>query len=150
DLSFGLLALSVAPLLFIVTYRYTLRIKYATRRARLADAGIASLTSETLAAIPVVQAFAREDHEDDRFAEQNNESFSAAIVALRLKAAFSPIVDVVSLVGTLLVVYFGVHRVMDGRLTLGLLLVFLSYLKSLYRPMRALSKLAYLVSQGTV
>ena len=149
DPGFGLLALSIAPLLFLVTYQFTLRIKQAARRSRAADAGVASLASETLAAVRAIQAFSREEHEDQRFAVRNHESFAAGVDAIRLRAAFSPLIDLVSLVGTLLILYVGTRRVLDGKMTLGLLLVFLSYLNSLYRPMRALSKLAYVISRGT-
>jgi ATP-binding cassette subfamily B protein len=150
DPGFGLLALTIAPLLFAVTYRYTLRIRFASRRAREAEAGITALANEALGSIQAVQAFTREEHEDERFAAQSHEAFRAGLVAIKLKAVFTPLVDVVSVVGTVIVLYFGVHRVLSGRMTLGLLLVFLSYLTALYKPMRALSKLAYLVSRGTV
>jgi subfamily B ATP-binding cassette protein MsbA len=150
DPEFGLLALAIAPLLFFVTYRYTLRIKWASRRAREAEAGIAAHASETLTAIHAVQAFSREEHEDRRFASRSQEALGAGLGAIKLKAAFTPMVDVISVMGTILVTYFGARRVMDGRMTLGVLLVFLAYLKSLYQPMRQLSRLAYLVSRGTV
>lgn len=149
DPGFGLLALLVAPPLFFVTYRYTTRIKVAAARQRQAEAGVSSMAAEVLAGIRAVQALSREDHEDGRFAERNHETLDAALTAVRLKAAFTPIVDVVSAFGTALVVYVGIHRVLDGGLTLGLLLVFLAYMKSLYQPMRALSKLAYGISRGT-
>jgi subfamily B ATP-binding cassette protein MsbA len=149
DPGFGLLALAVAPLLFVVTYRYTRQIKLAARDARLADARIAMHANETLTAMQSVQAFSREDYEDSRFGEHNEESLGAALESVRLRSVFTPLVDVVSLGGTLLITYVGVHRVLDGTMSLGLLLVFLTYLKSLYRPMRALSKMTYTVSRGT-
>jgi subfamily B ATP-binding cassette protein MsbA len=150
DFRFGLLALTIAPPLFFVTYRYTLRIKYASRQAREAETHLAAQANETLSSIRAVQAFTREEHEDRRFAERSDEALGAGLGAIRLKAAFTPMVDLVSLCGTVLVTYVGVHRVTSGQMSLGVLLVFLSYLRSLYRPMRALSKLAYLVSRGTV
>ena len=149
DPGFGLMALAIAPPLFWVTYRYTTRIKYAARRAREADARIAAHATETLSAVRSVQAFTREDYEDERFGERNLESLSAALEAVRLRSVFTPLVDIVSLGGTLLVTYVGVHRVLDGSMSLGILLVFLSYLNSLYKPMRALSKMTYVVSRGT-
>jgi ATP-binding cassette subfamily B protein len=149
DPAFGLLTLAIAPLLFFVTYRYTLRIKRAARHARETDAFIAAHANETLSAVRLVQAYSREDHEDERFAERNARSLDASLVTVKLKAIFTPLVDVVSLGGTLVVTYVGVEQVLSGKMTLGLLLVFLNYVKSLYKPMRALSKLAYVVSQGT-
>jgi subfamily B ATP-binding cassette protein MsbA len=149
DPSFGLLSLAVAPPLFWVTYRYTTRIKRAARRAREADARIATHASETLGAVRSVQAFTREDFEDDRFAVHNEDSLDAALESVRLRSVFTPLVDVVSLGGTMLVTYVGVHQVLDGQMSLGILLVYLSYIKALYRPMRALSKMTYVVSRGT-
>lgn len=150
DLPFGALALVVAPPLFLVTFWYSTRIKRANRQARTADAAVAAHASETLAAMRSVQAFSREDHEERRFAERNDESLDASLTAVRLKAAFPPVVNMISLAGVLLVTYFGVHRIVDGTMTVGLLLVFLAYLNSLYKPMRALSRLAYTISQGTI
>jgi subfamily B ATP-binding cassette protein MsbA len=150
DPGFGLLALSIAPLLFVVTYRYTLRIRRASRAAREAEVDLASHANETLASILAVQAFNREEYEDQRFAVRSHEALGAGLLAIKLKASFTPLIDVVSLLGTLVVTYFGVRRVLDGSMTLGLLIVFLAYLNSLYKPMRALSKLAYLVSRGVV
>ncbi len=149
DPGFGLLALTIAPPLFFMTYRYTMRIKIAARRAREADARIASHANETLSAVRSVQAFNREDYEDDRFAERNSESLGAALESVRLRARFTPFVDLMSLAGTVIVTYVGVHRVLDGSMALGVFLVFLGYVKGLYRPMRALSKMAYVVSRGT-
>ena len=149
DPGFGLLALVIAPPLFLVTYRYTLRIKFAARRAREADVRIASHANETLSAVRSVQAFSREEFEDSRFYDKNQESLAAALEAVTLRAVFTPMVEIVSLGGTVLVTYVGVHRVLDGSMSLGIFLVFLSYLKQLYKPMRALSKMTYVVSRGT-
>jgi subfamily B ATP-binding cassette protein MsbA len=150
DPGFGLLALSIAPFLFFVTYRYTQRIRRASRDAREAEVDLAAHANETLSSILAVQAFSREAYEDRRFAARSHEALGAGLLAIKLKASFTPMVDVVSIGGTVIVMYFGVRRVLDGTMTLGLLLVFLAYLASLYKPMRALSKLAYLVSRGTV
>ena len=150
DPSFGLLALIVAPPLFLSTYWYTTRIKRAVRRARTADAAVAAHAAETLASMRSVQAFNREAYEEQRFAERNDESLDASVTAVRLKAAFPSVINMISLGGLLLVTYVGVHRIVEGTMTVGLLLVFLAYLNSLYKPMRALSRLAYTVSQGPV
>jgi ATP-binding cassette subfamily B protein len=147
--SFGLLALAIAPPLFFVTYWYTRRIRDAARRAREADAQVAAHANETLGAVRSVQAFTREDHEDHRFEEHNLESLAASLESVRLRAMFTPIVDIVSVAGTLIVTYFGAERVIHGKMSLGIFLVFLFYLRQLYRPMRALSKMTYVVSRGT-
>jgi ATP-binding cassette, subfamily B, bacterial len=148
DWQFTLIALAVVPPLFLVVYRYKIRIKGASRRARKLEGILASRTGEVLGAVRLVQSFTREDFEDERFSRQSSSTAAANLEAARLQAQFSPLVDVIAGVGTAIVLFVGTHQVLSGRLSLGLLLVFLSYLNSLYKPMRQLSKLAYVSSKG--
>jgi ATP-binding cassette, subfamily B, bacterial len=148
DWVFTLLALAVGPPLFFVVYRYKQRIKGASRRARTLEGLLAARAGEVLGAVRIVQAFTREDFEDTRFSTQSSHTVDANLETARLQAEFSPLVDVIAGVGTAVVLLVGTHQVLSGRLSLGLLLVFLSYLNSLYRPMRLLSKLAYVSSRG--
>jgi ATP-binding cassette, subfamily B, bacterial len=148
DWKFTLVALSISPLLFVSVYRYTTRIKGASRTARKREGQLAARANEVLGAVRVVQAFTREGYEDERFSRQSGRTLDANLDAVRLQAQFSPLVDVLAGLGTGAVLWVGVHRVLSGEITLGTLLVFLSYVGSLYRPMRQLSKLSYISSRG--
>jgi subfamily B ATP-binding cassette protein MsbA len=146
---FTLLALAVTPLLFATVFVYTNRIKWSARRARRQEGQVAAAVQESLGAIHLVQAFTREDHERERFRTRASGSLDASLEATMLQARFSPLVQFLTAVATVLVLWVGAHEVLRGRMTLGLLLVFLSYLSSLYKPMRQLSKLSYMMSRGT-
>jgi len=148
DPGFALIALSVAPALFVVIFVSTRRIKRASKVARRKESDIASVASETLSAIHVVQAYTTEDRHAQRFREHNVERLRAGLDAVRLQAALTPAIDVITAIGTGIVLWVGAHRVNSGEMSLGLLLVFLAYLSQLYRPMRNLSKLAWVVSRG--
>jgi subfamily B ATP-binding cassette protein MsbA len=148
DWQFTLLALAVGPPLFALVFSYRARIKGASREARRREGQLAARTAEVLGAVRVVQGFTREKFEDERFSAQSSSTVAANLRATRLQAQFSPLVDVLAGLGTAVVLFVGTHRVLSGELTLGLLLVFLSYLGSLYKPMRQLSKLTYLSSKG--
>jgi ATP-binding cassette, subfamily B, bacterial len=148
DWAFTLLALAVGPPLMLVVIRYKGRIKGASRRARTLEGRLAAQTGETLGAVRVVQAFTREDFEDERFSRQSSNTLAANLEATRLQARFTPLIDVLAGVGTAVVLLVGAHRVLSGDLTLGLLLVFLSYVGSLYKPMRQLSKLTYVSARA--
>jgi ATP-binding cassette, subfamily B, bacterial len=148
DWSFTLIALSVSPLLFLSVYRYTGRIKTASRDARKREGQLAARATEVLGAVPVVQAFARESYEDERFSEQSSHTLAANLEAVMLQAQFSPLVDVLAGLGTAAVLWVGTRRVLSGELSLGTLLVFMSYVGSFYKPMRQLSKLSYISSRG--
>src|SRR5579863_2777468 len=88
---FTLLALSVAPLLFGVSYFYSRRAKGASREVRRKEGEIASLLQEVLSAIGVVKAFAREEYEEQRLEKESTESVLLALRARTLKAKLSPL-----------------------------------------------------------
>jgi ATP-binding cassette, subfamily B, bacterial len=147
---FTLIALSVAPLLFIVVYSFTWRIKKASRDVRKKEGEIASIASEVLSSIHVVKAFTREDYEQKRFEKQSLETVESALAARSLKAKLTPIVEVIVAAGTCLVLWYGVRLVLAGTITSGSLLVFFLYLGKMYKPMRDLSKMTDTISKTQV
>src|SRR6266850_5651761 len=150
DWRFTLIALSVAPALFIVVYSFTRRIKQASRAVRKKEGEIASVAQEVLSSIRVVKAFSREDYEQERFERQSLETVETALHARSLKAKLAPIVEVLVAAGTCLVFWYGVRLVLAGTITAGSLLVFLIYLGKMYKPMRELSKMTDTISKTVV
>jgi subfamily B ATP-binding cassette protein MsbA len=147
---FTLIALSVVPVLFLVVFFFTKRIKRASRAVRQKESELLTIVQEVFSSIRVVKAFTREDYEQERFEEQSLENVEAALQARAVKAKLSPIVDVLAAVGTCLVLGYGAQLALAGRLSTGVLIVFLLYLGKMYKPMRELSKMADTVSKATV
>jgi len=127
DWKFTLVALSVAPILFIFVYQYTPRIKKATRAVRKKEGEIVSKIQEVFSSIRVVKAFASEKYEKKRFKEASMETVELALRARALKAGLSPGVQVITAFGTALVLWYGARLVLAGELTLGGLTTFLAY-----------------------
>jgi subfamily B ATP-binding cassette protein MsbA len=150
DWRFTLVALLVAPVLFLVVYTYTRRIKDASRAVRKKESELLSRVAEVLSSIHVVQAFAREDYEEKRFESESVENVQLAVQAKALKAKLSPITEVIVAVGTSLVLGYGARRVLSGELSVGVLIVFLLYLGKMYKPMRDLSKMSDTISKAVV
>ncbi len=148
DASFALLALAIAPFLFLTVYRYTQQIRRASLTARRREGEVASVVSEALTSMPVVQAYTAEARHYGWFKERSLQRVEAGMRVVGLQAKLSPLVDLIVAVGTIAVLWLGAHRVLSGRMSLGLLLVFLAYISQLYRPMRNLSKLAPILSRG--
>jgi ATP-binding cassette subfamily B protein len=148
DPGFALLALAATPIMALLIYRSTISMKLASRRARGFGGEVAAAATEGLGAIEVVQAFSLEDRSRARFRDLNRASLDASLAAIRLEARMDPVVDVSAAVSTAIVFWFGANRVLSGTLTVGLLLVFLAYVGSLYRPIKSLSKLSYVISRG--
>ena len=141
DWKFTMIALAVAPFLFLFVYKYTHRIKKATRAVKKKEVEIVSKTQEVFSSIRVVKAFAREKYEKRRFKEVSMETVKMALRARALKAGLSPGVQLITAIGTALVLWYGGNLVLDQRLFLGDLYIFLAYLGKLYSPIRGLSKL---------
>jgi len=147
---FTLIALSVAPVLFVVVYSYTRRIKKAARAARKKEGEIVSVIEEVFSSMRVVKAFAREDYEQHRLEEQSLEGVELALRARSLKAKLSPLVEIIVAFGTALVLWFGARMVLDGSLREGSLIVFVWYLGKMYKPMQELSKMTDTFSKAAV
>ncbi len=149
DPMFALLAVASALPLIWSTHRSRRQLRVAARQTRRADGELASAATENLSAVHLVQAFTLERNRLERFAGLSAASLRAGLEANRLQARFGPMVDVCGVLSAALVLWLGAHRVLDGQLSLGALLVFLSYLGSLFKPIKALSKLSSVVSKGT-
>ncbi len=148
--AFTLIALLVAPGLFLVVYHYTHRIKRASRAMRQQEGEVVNVLEEVLSSIRVVKAFAREDYEQKRFERESRESVEKALQARNVKAKLPPIVEMIVACGTCLVLWYGARLVLTGTLTSGDLLVFLLYLGKMYKPMRELSKMTDTISKASV
>ena len=147
---FTLIALSVAPALFLVVYSYTRRIKKAAREVRKKEGEILSVIQEVFSSIRVVKAFAREDYEQKRLEDESLESIEIALRARSLKAKLSPLVEIIVACGTALVLWFGARMVMDDTLSAGSLVLFIVYLGKMYKPMQELSKMTDAYSKADV
>lgn len=89
---FTLISLSIAPVLFLVVYLFTRRIKKTSRDVRKKESELLSIVAEVFGSIRVVKAFAREEYEEQRFERQSLENVEAALVARNVKMKLAPVV----------------------------------------------------------
>jgi subfamily B ATP-binding cassette protein MsbA len=151
DWRFTVIALSVAPFMFVFVYKYSHRIKKASRAVRKKESEIVSRTQEVFSSIRVVKAFASEKYEKRRFKEVSLETVELALRARALKAGLSPGIRVMTAIGTALMMWYGARMVLvEGTLTPGTLVLFLAYLGKLYSPIRSLSKLPDTISKPAI
>jgi ATP-binding cassette, subfamily B, bacterial len=145
DWRLALVSLIVAPLLWWSARSFSRRIKRAASEVRRRSGSIATVIEESLGNAPLVQAYGREQAEVDRFTAQSLGSVAAALRATRIGAAFSPLVDLLQVVGVVAIVGVGAWQLSAGHITLGGLLAFLLYLSMLYAPIGSLGQLATVV-----
>jgi len=136
----AVLALATAPLFWIRTVKLGRLIQEASRKQRKRDGAMAATAVESIGAIKIVQALSLEGMFSDAFSNANEKSLRAGVRASRLSASLERSVDLFVAVATALVLWFGARLVLEHALTAGDLVVFLSYLKSAFRPARDFAK----------
>jgi ATP-binding cassette subfamily B protein len=136
----ALLALVTVPLFWLTTARMGKRIQQAARKQRKREGAMASTASETIGAIRVVQALSLEETLAGSFLSQNKESLKQDAKASKLSASLERTVDVLISISTGLVLWYGGTLAMQNAMTAGDLLIFLTYLKNTFKPVRDFAK----------
>jgi len=150
DAALTLLALAVCPVLFVAIGRLTARITRAAAHVREGESEVYAVVQRAMSAMRVVQAFTREEDEHRRFMTASRQSLAAGLRLYTLQTFYSGVVNVVIAVGTAAVVWMGARHVMDGSLSVGSLMVFVSYLASLYGPINSMFQTWGLAQGSTV
>ncbi|MEY2687704.1 MAG: hypothetical protein RL375_1902, partial [Pseudomonadota bacterium] len=130
------------PVLFVLLHRRLRQVKARARQQRSNEGRLASQVGEMLGAVALVQAFGREAHEKARFDQASRDSTEQSIHSLRAEAASSRLVEVVTAATTATVLMFGGLLAMRGQLSVGELLVFMTYVTAMFKPVKNLAKLS--------
>ncbi|MDE3132255.1 MAG: ABC transporter ATP-binding protein, partial [Acidobacteriota bacterium] len=134
------ISLAVMPLIFLLTLLYGRRIRVNSKQQRKREGQVAAAMHEALAAIDVVQLHGASGREQERFQQLNRRSLKQGTKAVRLEARMNRGVEVALAAGMVVVLWVGAVRALHGSITAGELVVFISYLRGAYRPLRRASK----------
>jgi len=148
DARLAALTTALFPLMFIAMARFSGEVRQLSRRRLEKEGQVASLFGETLAAIREVHLFSAQHGGFGEFDRENRGSAKAELRTVRAKQKLLRSVELVSAAGTAGMMWYGAHRVLAGHLTPGDLVVFLTYLKSLYKPLRRMATLAIQASRA--
>ena len=134
-----LLALGVVPLIVIAVRHFGRPMKERSREQRDSEGQMSAVVEQTLSAIPAVQAFTRERHQELRFRQHAEQTVQAFVRATWSGLWFQLFTGLAIAVGTAAVIYVGGTLALEGALTAGTIVVFVSYLQTLYEPIDTLS-----------
>ncbi len=149
DVELTLVALIVVPLLAVLIAAASKPIDRIAAAARIKESRLYTVAHRSLAAIHVVQAFTREAESYREFVESSSESLGETLRLYVLQTAYAGAVNILIALGTAVVIYLGARHTMSGRLTIGDLIVFATYLASLYAPINQLFQ-TYGMVQGAM
>jgi ATP-binding cassette subfamily B protein/subfamily B ATP-binding cassette protein MsbA len=133
------LALGVVPLLGLAIRLLGKPMQERMRERRELEGRMISVVHQALTALPVVQAFTREEAEHARFRQYATQTVTAYERSTGADMTFKLVVGLVTAVGTAAVIWVGAHYALEGRLSVGTILVFISYLGSLYGPVNSIA-----------
>ena len=142
-------AATLPPLLGVI-FVLNRRVKASVREQRKHEGLMATRLNEVLSSIALVQAFGRHTYEEDRFSREIEANYESGMRTTRTTGAIVKAIAVISAAGTAITVLLGAHEVLAGRLTPGELLVFITYVTSLYKPVRDLGRLSAKFSRASV
>jgi ATP-binding cassette subfamily B protein len=141
NVELALLTFVIFPALAVGTALFRVYSTRAYRRTRERVADVLATLQETLSGIRVVQAFGRQEPSERVFRRVNEEYREANMATIRLSGAYFPGVELLSGIGTAIILYFGATMVLDQSVTIGVMVAFVGYLSSFFDPIQQLSQL---------
>jgi ATP-binding cassette, subfamily B, bacterial len=139
DRELALISLITVPLLHYTVRYYSQYIPTWLTRANNFAFLLVQMIHESIAMLPVIAAFGREDYEHRRYREQGRRSIDMHLALGIRQTVFALVVNMITTVGTALVLGFGAYQVLQGHLTVGQLLVVLAYIAAAYKPLETIS-----------
>jgi ATP-binding cassette subfamily B protein len=138
DLRLGLFVLISMPVLVHRAYYFGSRFRPLSLMIQKQVARLTTAVEQNLRGSRVVKAYAQEPGEVERFEEENQQWFELTRASARLQAVNVPLMFLLSNIGMVVIILFGGYLVIQGQLTFGVLLAFITYMGQLVEPVRRL------------
>jgi len=135
DLRLSLLAITVLPVAIILVWFLGKYSRAAYRRTLITTSGLTARMQEDLTGIKVTQAYAQEKEVEKKFLRSQDENVKATIRAILIGSSYTPFVIGLRLIGTMIILFYGVNAVLTGTITLGVLVAFIEYQFSYFMPL---------------
>jgi ABC-type multidrug transport system fused ATPase/permease subunit len=137
----ALLTFTVLPLMILATWLFSRQARVAFRDTRSKVAAVVGDLAEEINGMRAIQAFTQEKASQERFEKVNQENRDAYINAMSLSFVFLPAIEFLGMLATAIVLWFGGKFVLEGTMTLGIMVAFLSYVSRFFQPIQELSRL---------
>jgi ATP-binding cassette, subfamily B, bacterial len=134
------LSLTIVPGLFAIIAVFNRKITIIAGEVRERESLVYALVQWAMSSVKVVQAFTKEEEEYRRFIGASRASLRATLRLYSWQTLYSAAINTLIALGTALVVYVGARSVLSGHLSLGELVVFISYLAQLYLPINQITQ----------
>jgi ATP-binding cassette subfamily B protein len=136
----ALMMLVLVPVIIVNTMIFSRLARLAFRDIRTQLARLNSFLQEALGGISVIQLFSRQDYTRERFSELNDAYLERSLYQIKIFGIFMPLLEVLSSVAVGLIIWYGGGQIIQDKMTLGMLVAFLSYMRLFFQPLRELSQ----------
>src|SRR6202789_3206033 len=147
---FTLIAIAVTPFLLLFVSRFKKAVKKATHQVRKEESEIVAVVQQGLESMQVIEAFGRQDMEQEALNQVSHATVSAALSARKVKSLLSPIVTITVAFCTAIVLWRGAALILRDVMTIGALTVYLSYLNKFFKPVKDLATTTNAIAQAAV
>jgi ATP-binding cassette subfamily B protein/subfamily B ATP-binding cassette protein MsbA len=141
DWKLALAVLGIVPVMFLTTGWFSRLARQAFRRTRSTIGDVSADLQEELSGVKVAQAFNRTDENVSRFSERNAANRDANVQANTVTSAFAPAMDVLSTIDMAIVAGYGGFLAINGQVTVGVVVAFLQYAQSFFRPIQTVAQM---------
>ena len=143
DVELAGISLLILPLLWFTIYLFSARVRQQSSALQQEESDVLARASEGLTSIRIVHAFGQEDYEVREFAREAQQSYAANLKLTVTNAVSSLAISGVMALGLSVVLYVATRHILEGRLSVGQLYVFINYVAMLYQPLEQLSYTAW-------
>lgn len=148
DVRLALLVMIPIPILAVSFRYYNTRIRPVYRQVRLRLGDLNARLQDSLSGMRVIQAFGREEEEQERFTTESENYYHARVKGIRYWSTFFPAMRFVASLGIVTVLGAGTVMVVKGELSLGTLVAFLAYITAFYQPINRLTEVDNIFQQA--
>ena len=145
-----LISLSTLPFLFLTTYIFKEKVKLSFNEVRTAVANLNSYVQEHIVGMNIVQIFANEEKEFNKFISVNKTHLNANLKAVLYYSIYFPVMELFTSIGLGLLIWYGAGQLFEEEVTLGVLIAFIMYLQLFFRPIRAIADRFNTLQMGVV
>jgi ABC-type multidrug transport system fused ATPase/permease subunit len=148
DVKLALVTFLTFPLLAVASLAFRIVSAGAYRATREKIAAITAYLQETLSGVRVVRSFGQEPHHMEVMTDLNEQNRAANMKTVYLNAAYFPAVELLSAIGTAVILLYGGTQAIDGAIEIGVIVAFVGYLQTFFDPIQQLSQLYTTYQQG--
>ena len=150
DLKLTFFVILPIPILLVATRIFQKHIKKSFADVRNQVSNMNEFVQEHVTGMHIVQAYSREKEEEEKFADLNRKHQDANVSSIKAFSIFFPVVEMLSATSVALLLWLGIGGVVDGDITLGVVLQFVLYVFMLYRPIRQLADRFNVLQMGII